>query len=94
MTNEQLRLNELLKNGSTVFCTTVHTSKSGLSRNIKAFIIVGDEIMNISYFISKFLKLPLKKDCVNVKGCGMDMQFWLVDALSFKLGIKLNKRSV
>lgn len=50
-----------------IYTTCDHVSKSGISRNIKAFIIKSDEIYNLGYG--------------RVNGCGMDMGFHVAETI-------------
>lgn len=74
-----------------VYTDVIHASKSGMSRNIAAYIgIINDrtgkpEIKSISWYIAQILDWPLAdkgKHAVKVGGCGMDMGFHLIYCLS------------
>ena len=78
--------------GATIYTTLKHVSASGMSRRISCFIVLNGRIECIDYKVSQVLGLRegcYKKGGVTVKGCGMDMGFWLVDALGGAMGINL-----
>jgi hypothetical protein len=77
--------------GSDVYVTVTHVSRSGMSRNIKAFScgINSDgkpEMQWLGGWISTVLGMPLTKDDgVKIGGCGMDLGFALVNSLSYAI---------
>lgn len=80
--------NELLsilgeKREITVLVTKV--ARSGLSRRMRVFVVKNDSLIEITYQVSKILNLRINDDGALIKGCGMDMRFWLTCELSFKL---------
>lgn len=72
---------------ATVYTILRHVSRSGMSRNISAFVIHENQPHNITYDVSKILDYKLAKNTegVRVGGCGMDMGFHLVYSLSSSL---------
>lgn len=55
---------------------------SGMSRTMSVY---NNDMQNISNAVSKLLELPLTKEynySFRVSGCGMDMCFWLANALT------------
>lgn len=60
-------------------------ARSGLSRRMRVFVVKNDNLIEITQQVSKILDLRNNDDGVLVKGCGMDMRFWLKCELSFKL---------
>ena len=85
-----------LKNCDTLYTLVDHVSQSGMTRDIRVFMIKDNEILNISYKVAKVLKRRQGKNTgVRVQGCGMDMGFEIVYNLSyclFKDGYKINQR--
>ena len=78
-------LRELLKPGDTVYCVLRHVSRSGMMRAISPMIIQdGGAPWEISHLVCPALerKFHQKHGGVTVHGCGMDMGFELVYALS------------
>ena len=84
-------LREILAPGSVV-CATVRTvSRSGMSRRIDLYTIASDgdggrpRLAYLSGLAAAVLGWPCNADGIRVDGCGMDMRFHLVEALSFAL---------
>jgi len=77
----------------TIYTTTRHISKSGMSRSISVFLVLNrnyvdtqannPQIVNIDYYVEKICerKRDRKNGGVKIGGCGMDMGFALVDDL-------------
>lgn len=61
------------------------TAPSGMSRKMK--VLIGDRDM--TYYINDLLgykQPPMDKgDYIKVSGCGMNMSFWLANAITFEL---------
>jgi hypothetical protein len=85
-----------LKNCDTLYTLVDHVSQSGMTRDIRVFMIKDNKPLNISYKVAKVLKRRQGKNTgVRVQGCGMDMGFEIVYNLSrclFKDGYKINQR--
>jgi len=77
-------LRSWLPEGSTVYTVVRSVARSGMSRQISVFCINGSEIKCIDWFTSVVLDWKLK-DAICVQGCGMDMAYHLVEALSYAL---------
>jgi len=79
-----------LKDGSTVQAKINHVSSSGMSRNIGLYITAKNgDIVNISYWAAKAMEWRHKEGYnggVVATGCGMDMCFATIDALSWAMG--------
>lgn len=53
-----------------------HVSKSGMSRNIKLYIVYKGGIVRVTHIVAQALGRKLNRDLsLTVKGCGMDMVF-------------------
>lgn len=81
-------LRQLLPPGSTVYVANVHTSRSGMMRTLKCYIVEGGRIRWLScYWIGAALGYSVdhEREGVKVSGCGMDMGFHLVNSLSYAL---------
>jgi hypothetical protein len=75
-----------IKPGDTVYTIVRHVSRSGMSRNIEAYVMRDNEPVNISTSAATLLESPIAKDGgVKMGGCGMDMGFALVYGLSYTL---------
>ena len=75
-----------IKPGDTVYTKVNHVSRSGMSRNIEAYVMRGNEPVNISASAATLMKSPIAKDGgVKMDGCGMDMGFALVYDLAYRL---------
>ena len=99
-------LRDLLKPGDEVFTSVLHVGRTGMSRDIKVWIVRDNWPLNISYAVA----VVTGNRCVDslggvvsvrVGGCGMDMGFALVYSLSsalfpngFKCLGKLNNRGL
>ena len=85
------RLLEWLKPGDTVYTIVERVSRSGMSRNIRVIVFLGDrasDSVHPNYAVATLLGWPWKKgwhDSIRVSGCGMDMGFHLVYELSHEL---------
>mgnify|MGYP003124161103 CR=1 FL=1 len=80
-------LKQIVPKGSAIYTTVMHVAQSGLSRHIKVLRPDGDEVRNISYYVAEALELPYKEKTgsVFVKGCGMNMCFWVSQELGYAL---------
>lgn len=80
-------LRAILPPGSTVFTVLRHCARSGMSRDIDCYAIEDGEPRWISRLVSKAAGLSFneKREAVRMGGCGMDMGFALVHALSYAL---------
>lgn len=76
-------LRKMLRPGDTVYTRVDSVSRSGMSRNISAFIGRGRDVINITYLVSKVIGWSLSnRGSLKVSGCGMDMGFHVVYTLS------------
>ena len=78
-------LREILKPGDTVYCILRHVSRSGMMRAISPMIVQnGEAPWEITHLVCPATgrKFHQKHGGVKVHGCGMDMGFELVYALS------------
>lgn len=81
------RLRSTMPKGSTVYTSLAHVSKSGMSRSIRAFLMVENEPLEVTYWVARALgdSIDSKRGGVKVTGCGMDMGYDLVHRLSYTL---------
>ena len=74
------------KPGSTVYTNLLHVSRSGMTRDISAHIVIKGEIVTISGYVARVLGYQHRDSGgVRMGGCGMDMGFHLVHSLSYAL---------
>jgi hypothetical protein len=85
-------LRRYLQPGSVVYATTRKVSRPGMTRRIDLYTIVADDrdggrpwLARLSFHAAAVLGWPVNDDGVRVDGCGMDMRWHLVEALSFAL---------
>ena len=82
-------LRKMLKAGDTVYTVVTKASSNGMSRQIKAFVVRGAEISNISWEVGQAIGHKIGScDGVVMAGCGMDMGFKLVYNLGSALGLE------
>lgn len=79
-------LRATLTPGSTVSTKVLHVSRSGLSREIGAYIVRDGQIVNISWQVAAIIGARYgDRGGVVLGGAGMDMTFYLVYQLSSRL---------
>jgi hypothetical protein len=79
--------------GKTLFVMVTSVSASGMSRTMRVFTTHrANDIVEVTASIANVLELPLSKNGVRIRGCGMDMVFWLIDCLKTKLEIPIDYR--
>ena len=81
---EIAELRDQLKPGTTVYTVLRHVSDSGMSRMIDLYYVADGEILRVTWSAAKVLELTYdrNKEALRVEGCGMDMGFHVVNALS------------
>lgn len=77
-------LRGMLAPGDTVRTIVRHVTRSGMSRDISAYVMSGGELVCIDWLIKRTKLFPGSQthEGVRVGGCGMDMTFHLVYSLS------------
>ena len=79
-------LSYYIKEGQTVYTSVKSVSSSGMSRTMSLYVVDGDRIQNITYYVAQALKWPLVEKngsrVLRVSGCGMDMGFHTVYTLA------------
>ena len=80
------RIRDAVSQTNTIYGTVRHVSKSGMRRHIHFFTIKDNEIYHLDYAITQALpRLKMTKSgpgALIVDGCGMDMIFSVVYAVS------------
>jgi hypothetical protein len=75
-----------IKPGDTVYTKVNHVSRSGMSRNISAYVMRDNSPVDIGTSAATIMGNPIAKDdSVKMGGCGMDMGFALVYDLAYRL---------
>lgn len=76
-----------LKPGDTVYTDVKRVSSSGMTRHISCYIVRKGEIYDITYYVGVLLGERRNADTggLVIGGCGMDMGFHTVYALSRRL---------
>ncbi len=83
-TKDELRA--LLPPGSIVYTTLNHVSRSGMQRAISTYIIIDNDIRDISHDVAEVIGNTIhNKGGIKINGCGMDMGFAIVHQLSYAL---------
>ncbi len=72
--------------GYQIYARIVSVAKSGLSRRMEFAIVKDNHILNITQNIATALAEPYDYGRgMNVKGCGMDMIFYILTQLNYAL---------
>lgn len=80
------KLRALLPPGSIIYTTLNHVSRSGMQRAISTYIIIDNDIRDISYDVAEVIGNTIhNKGGIKIDGCGMDMGFEIVYQLSYAL---------
>lgn len=87
------RLRKYLTNGATVYTVLRRVSRSGMSRTISPVVVVGNDVVDLSYDLARAAGMKLApKGGVVVRGCGMDMGLHVVERLAHAADLSLNHR--
>jgi hypothetical protein len=79
-------LREILKPGDTLLAICYNVSRNGMNRSVRCLASRDGEPLDVSHMVAEVLNLRCDKSGgVRVRGCGMDMGFWLTYTLSAKL---------
>lgn len=80
-------LQAILTPGTDVYTLVTRVSASGMSRDIKVFVVSDGKITNITFYVAH--ALGYRRDdgtgALKVKGCGMDVGYHVVHSLSYAL---------
>ena len=92
--SKQRLLSYYLKPGSKVYTVIRSVSSSGMSRTMSVYVVVDNQLQNITFHVAKTLDYSLVdvngSRVLRVGGCGMDMGFHVVYSLSGFLFRDLN----
>lgn len=78
-----------LNDGTVVYAKVTQVSRSGMSRHVELFMVKGEDLVDISYWAARALQWGYADRFprgIRVSGCGMDMLFHTVNALSYAMG--------
>jgi hypothetical protein len=86
----QLIGNYELVDGARVYVSIDSVSASGMSRNMRVFVINNNQLYNVTYYVGQVLGWTVRDNkygqrVIRVDGAGMDMAFHLVNTLSYAL---------
>ena len=74
------------KKNETIYYSIGHVSQSGMSRDIKFWLIRNNEPLFLNGYIAEILGYKMRDNgTIRVHGCGMDMGFHVISNLSRKL---------
>lgn len=77
---------KLLSKKNTIYSLVRHISKSGMCREIDFFCCENNDLVRITYEISKVLKSKIgKTGGIRIKGCNTDLTIGLINELSMSL---------
>lgn len=96
-TQAKEQLLKILKPGDMVYTVLRHVSLSGMSRRIDLYVFKGDKPLRITWIVAALLDYRMSvKGGLVVNGCGMDMGFHVVYALSsalFRIGETFDEKA-
>lgn len=72
-------LKQYIKPSSEILIVIKSVSASGMSRRMR---VLTSDFSDISYYVSDLLDLSINENGLLVTGCGMDMTFWLANAIT------------
>ena len=81
-------LRHFIKPSTTLIIQITHVSKSGMSRKMKVYTVdkKTGRLLRHTYYIADLIGYKYNDDdTITVKGCGMDMAFWLADTITHYL---------
>jgi len=83
----RVQLRALCPVGATIYTKAVHVSRSGMYRAINVYVMQDNAPIRISEMVAKAIegRYDHRHEAVGVSGCGMDMGFAIVYALSHAL---------
>src|SRR4051794_37155071 len=83
------RLRKLCPPGTVVYCNLRHVSRSGMMREISLHVVHKGALVSLSWDAARVLGWRINNGrshwALRVSGCGMDMGFHTVNALSYAL---------
>lgn len=75
-------LRKRIRPGSTVWIQLVHVARSGMSRDLRVFIVRGGEIVNVTWYVGHACGDRIAdrdgQRVIRVGGCGFDAGFQVV----------------
>lgn len=79
-----------------VYVIIEHVARSGMSRDMSFFVVHDGELRRVTMLIHYLTgaRWNHKRECITVKGCGMDMAWATVNEACQALGIACKRRHV
>lgn len=84
----QKELKRYIKPSTVLIIQVTSVSKSGMSRKMKVYTAdkKTGRLLHLTYSIADLIGYKYNNDdTITVKGCGMDMAFWLADRITHSL---------
>lgn len=89
---KKANLKEMIKIKDSIIMSLNKVSSNGMSRQFSVFSVSKNKIHNITNLVGQVIGLNPKfdgvRDYIVVNGCGMDMAFWLSNAIKTTLFTK------
>lgn len=85
------QVKSLVKPSQTIGINITHVSQSGMSRRMRVYT---KGFHDITYLISQLCNISMNDKGLLIKGCGMDMTFWLADNITWHLYGKNKPKSL
>ena len=83
---------ELLKNWldkqekKEIYVQVMSVSRSGMSRKVKAYLVLNNRIMQVTHHVAKSIGYNLQSDdTIRIGGSGFNVKDWLVKRVSHEL---------
>jgi hypothetical protein len=73
------------ENRQTVYCIVGHVAKSGMSRDIRFYVVTEGELVSLTWAIATIIDAKMHDAGLRIGGCGMDMRFAVLDAMARKM---------
>lgn len=75
-------LKNYIKPTDTIGICIKSVSNSGMARRMRVYT---SDFSDITYYIADLIQNPINNTGILVKGCGMDMTFWLANYITIQL---------
>lgn len=73
-----------------IYAIVRSVARSGMSRTMSFFMVEDGGLINITHVVARVCGYKLNEDnwTIRVRGCGMNMIFFVLDVFASKLGFK------
>lgn len=80
-------LRRLCRRGARVYTLISHVARSGMSRNVRVFVVSKGELVEITGPVATLTERPIARGAygIRVGGCGFDAGFNVLHHLSYRL---------